>query len=213
MAYLQAIFTTLWNIWTHRNRVIYEGLTPNPMSVILISQSMSCRYKEAFSEQPRHTSQPRRTNTDQYPPSGQWQLILKLAGARSRKPKRWSSAYEAINMQGDSIFYGVTSSASRTTGGAMLDAVVKAGIRAKNHGYQRVLFLGASRKLVQVFRHRKIPDWLQQTRLADLNFLNQNGLSCNMFLVPHLVAKPVWSVAKLATQMPMNYCWYNPALL
>ena len=96
MAYLQAIFTTLWNIWTHRNRVIYEGLTPNPMSVILISQSMSCRYKEAFSEQPRHTSQPRRTNTDQYPPSGQWQLILKLAEARSRKPKRWSSAYEAI---------------------------------------------------------------------------------------------------------------------
>ena len=116
-------------------------------------------------------------------------------------------------MQGDSIFYGVTSSASRTTCGAMLDAVVKAGIRAKNHGYQRVLFLGASRKLVQVFRHRKIPDWLQQTRLADLNFLNQNGLSCNMFSVPHLVAKPVWSVAKLATQMPMNYCWYNPALL
>ena len=100
------------------------------MSVILISQSMSCRYKEAFSEQPRHTSQPRRTNTDQYPPSGQWQLIVELAGARSRKPKRWSSTYEAINMQEDSIFYGVTGIASWTTCGTMLDAVVKAG----NHG-------------------------------------------------------------------------------
>ena len=31
------------------------------LSVILISQSMACRYKEAFLDQPSHTSQPRRT--------------------------------------------------------------------------------------------------------------------------------------------------------
>ena len=116
-------------------------------------------------------------------------------------------------MQGDSIFYSVTSSAAKATCGAMLDAVVEAGIRVKNHGYQQVLFLGASRKLVQVFRNRKTSDWLHHTRIVDLNFLNQNGPCCNMFLVPHLIVKPVWSVAKLATQMPMNYCWYNPALL
>ena len=153
MAYLQAIFTTLWNIWTHRNRVIYEGLTPNPMSVILISQSMSCRYKEAFSEQPRHTSQPRRTNTHQYPPSGQWQLIVELAGARSRKPKRWSSAYEAINMQGDSIFHGVTDSASRTTCGAMLDVVVKAETHDIIHTFKNYF---ATVFLVFSFRKNKL---------------------------------------------------------
>ena len=135
---------------------------------------MACRYKKAFLDQPRHPIQPRRPNMDHYPPSGQWQLIVKIVGARSRKPKRWSSAYEPINMQGASIFYGVTSSVARTTCGAMLDAVVEAGIKAKNHGFQYVLFLGASRQLVQVFRHKKTPDWLQQTRLADLNFLNQN---------------------------------------
>ena len=115
-------------------------------------------------------------------------------------------------MQGDSIFYGVTSNVARTTCGAMLDAMVEAAIKAKNHGFQCVLFLGASRQLVQVFRHKKTPDWLQQTRLADLNFLNQNGLRCNMLLVPHLIVKSVWSVAKLACLMPMNYCWFNPAL-
>ena len=170
---------------------------------------MACRYKEAFFKHPRHISQPRRTNADQHPPLGQWQLINKISGARRRKPKRWSSAYEAINMQGDSNLCSV----ARTTYGAMLDVVVEAGIRAKYHGYQQVLFLGASRKLVQVFRHRKTSNWLHHTRIVDLNFLNQNGLSYSMFLVPHLIVKPVWSVAKLATQMPMNYCWYNLAIL
>ena len=72
MAYLQAIFTTLWHIWLHKNRVLYDGLHPNPMSVILISQSISCRYKEAFLDQTSHTSQPRRPQPDHYSFSGQW---------------------------------------------------------------------------------------------------------------------------------------------
>ena len=33
--YLQAIFTTLWTIWNHRNTVVHEGKQPNPMEVIL----------------------------------------------------------------------------------------------------------------------------------------------------------------------------------
>ena len=129
MAYVQAIFTTLWHIWLHRNRVLYDGLQPNPMSVILISQSMACRYKEAFLDQPSHTSQPRRPQPDHYSSSGQWQLIVKLAGARSRKPNRWSSAYEAITRQGDSLFYGVNSSVADTTCGALLDAMVEAALK------------------------------------------------------------------------------------
>lgn len=48
--YLQSFFTTLWTIWNHRNRVVHEGITPNPLQVILIAQSLSCRYKDAFSE-------------------------------------------------------------------------------------------------------------------------------------------------------------------
>ena len=117
----EGIFTALWHIWINRNRVLYDGLNPNPKTLILTSQSMACKYKEAFLDQPSHTSQPRRPNTDHYPPSGQWHLIIKIAGDRSRKPKRWSSAYEAINIQGDSIFYGVTSSVARTTCGWSYD--------------------------------------------------------------------------------------------
>ena len=46
---LQAIFTTLWTIWTHRNSVIREGKHPNPIEVVLTSRSLLCRYKDAFS--------------------------------------------------------------------------------------------------------------------------------------------------------------------
>ena len=49
MSYLQGIFTTLWSIWTHRNLVVHEGKHPNPLEVVLIAQSLVCRFKEAFS--------------------------------------------------------------------------------------------------------------------------------------------------------------------
>ena len=158
---------------------------------------MACKYKEAFLDQPSHTSQPRRPQHGHYSLSGQWQLIVKLVGAKSRKPNRWSSAYEAITRQRDSLFYSVNSCVAGTVGGALLDAMVEAAIKTKNHGFQYILFLGASRHLVQLFQHRKTTDRLQQIRLADLDFLTQNGLCCDVFLVPHLVVKSVWLVAKM----------------
>nr|XP_023918689.1 uncharacterized protein LOC112030231 [Quercus suber] len=106
------------------------------------------RYKEAFLDQPNHTSQPRRPQPNHYSPSGQWQLIVKIVGARSRKQKRWSYAYEAITRQGDSLFYGVNSNVADTTSGALLDAMVEAALKAKNHGFHYILFLGTSRHLV-----------------------------------------------------------------
>ena len=135
-----------------------------------------------------------------------WQLIVKLAGARSRKPNSWSSAYEAITRQGDCLFYGVNSCVAGTAVEALLDAMVEAAIKAKNHGFQYILFLGASRHLVQLFQHRKTTNRLQQIRLADLDFLTQNGLCCEVFLVPHLVVISVWLVANMACQMPLNGC-------
>ena len=52
VSHMQSIFTTLWTIWFHRNMVVHEGKQPNPMEVILIAQTLSCRYKKVFSSQP-----------------------------------------------------------------------------------------------------------------------------------------------------------------
>ena len=170
-----------------------ERITPNPMDVILTAQYLSCRYKETFNEQSTYNRSPRRPNAEHQPTAGQWQLIIKIAGARCKKPKRCSFAYEAVNMLGDNIFFGVDSSVAGSTCRAMLEAMVEACIRARNHGFQKVLFLGDSRRLVLAFIKKKAPEWLDNTRLADLNFLNQTGLICHMFLV-------------MATRVPMNQC-------
>ena len=73
MEYLQAIFTTLWTIWNYRNRVVHEGINLNPVDVILAAQSVSCRYKESFNDQPTYNSSPGRPKAEQQPAAGQWQ--------------------------------------------------------------------------------------------------------------------------------------------
>ena len=91
--------------------------------------------------------------------------------------------------------------------------MVEAGIIARNHGFQQILFLSYSKEFIQSFKKKKAPDWLHSSSMADLIFLAQHGISYNMILVLHLVVKEVWSVAKLATRVPVNQCWFSLALL
>ena len=46
MCYLQDVFITLWTIWTYCNKVVHQGSSPNPMEVILIAHTFSCRYRD-----------------------------------------------------------------------------------------------------------------------------------------------------------------------
>ena len=48
MFFLQSLFTILWAIWNHWNKVLHQGKSPNPMEVMLTAQSLACRYREAF---------------------------------------------------------------------------------------------------------------------------------------------------------------------
>ena len=137
MGYMQAIFTTLWTIWTHWNVVIHEGKEPNPMEVALTAQNLSCRYKEAFSSQSVSNSKCRRTEPKLNTAAGQWQLIIKIAGVRRRKAKRSAWAYEAKNLQGVIMFCVVASSTAISTYGAVQEALVEAAIKARSQGYHQ----------------------------------------------------------------------------
>ena len=104
----------------------------------------------------------------------------------------------------------MNSSNARTTTGALLEAVVEVGMTAKDQGFNQVLYLTDSRKLLQTFKIKTASDWHDSSRLADLNFLSTSGFHCDMFCVPHVVVKESWSVAKLATREPIRFCWFSP---
>ena len=92
--------------------------------------------------------------------AGDWQLIIKLAGARSRRPFRNGIAYEALTIQGERVFFGVNSSNARTSIGALLEAVVEAGLAAKDQGFHHVLFLTNSKNFLQTFKMKTVADCL-----------------------------------------------------
>ena len=104
----------------------------------------------------------------------------------------------------------MNNSSARTTIGALLEAMVEAGMVAKDQGFHQVLYLTDSRKFLQTFKMKTASDWLDSTRLADLSFLSTSGFHCDMLCVPHVVVKESWSVAKLATREPIHFCWFSP---
>lgn len=211
MCYLQDVFITLWTIWTYRNKVVHQGISPNPMEVILTAHTFSCRYRDILSNSINPRSSPARNLSTSNPIAAEnWHLIIKIAGARSRGQCRYGIAYEALTLQGDKVLFGVASSNARSFTGALLEAVVKAGLAAKNQGFQRVLFLTDSKGLTQIIRKEWATNWLDGVRLADFCFLKQNGLFCDVFWIPHITVKDLSSVAKMATLVPLNYCCRFP---
>ena len=134
MTYLQSLFTTLWTIWNHRNQVVHEGVSPDPMKVILMVQTLSCRYRNAFSNQQNSNLLSSRSEPPTQSVAGPWQLIIEVAGFRDKKKNRSAYVNEAVNIKGDCMFFGVNSSLARTAPGVLLEAVVEAGLIAENHG-------------------------------------------------------------------------------
>jgi len=91
---------------------------------------------------------------------GDWQLIIKLTGARSNRPFRNGIAYEALTIQGERVFFGVNSSNARTSIGTLLEVVVEDGLAAKDQGFHHVLFLTDSKNLLQTFKMKTVADCL-----------------------------------------------------
>ncbi|KAF3951501.1 hypothetical protein CMV_022852, partial [Castanea mollissima] len=136
-------------------------------------------YKTSFNAQ---EPLPRVSNTDVEPQSalGAWQLILKVAGFRSKRKKRCAYVYEVVNLQGACVFFGISSSVARTALAVLLEAVVEACFTAFNRGLQQILILSDSRGLLQTLHNRRTSSWQDNIRLAGLNFCFQAGLFCKM---------------------------------
>ena len=157
--------------------MVHQGITPDLVEVILTTQTLSCRYKDTLSGySPPGGRDDRCNKSERQSTAGDWQLIIKLAGARSRSPYRNGTAYEALTVQGDKVFFGVVSSNAKTSTGPLLEVVVEVGLAAKDQGFQHVLFLSDSKSLLQTFKLKRAFDWLDSTRLADLCFFDSKWL-------------------------------------
>ena len=92
MDYLRSVFTFLWTIWNHRNMVIHDRITPNPIEVILTAHTLPCRLKEAYERKESHDNSHRGNYSAYQNFGGPWDLIVKVAGARRKRPRRTAFA-------------------------------------------------------------------------------------------------------------------------
>lgn len=109
MSFLQSLFAIFWSLWNHRNQVLHQGKTPNPMEVILTFQTLICRYHEAFNGN-QVQGLASRNHSPQQITHNERQILIKVVGYKKRSSKRSGYAYEAKTLDGSTIFTSGASS-------------------------------------------------------------------------------------------------------
>ena len=211
MDFLQSFFTILWSIWRHRNLVLYQGKTPNPIEVVLTSHSLICRYQEAFKNCQHQGHKPNQQL--QWPSNRDWQLIIKVAAHRNRRTRRSGYAYEARDMEGRVIFTGGASKERQIPYIALLEAVSEVVFKAKNLGVNEIIILSNSRRLEQICNNARTPIFQELTLCPNLTQFQQQGLITFSFVVPNFVLSRVIDLAFITTCFPVHLCRLNPNLV
>ena len=209
MNYLLALFTTLWSIWNHR-MVLHQGQIPNPVEVIIISQSLTCRYQEAFnqSQVQEIKSNPKQTKSL---PHQNWQILIKVAVDRNRKVGRYGFSFEATTLEGSTLFKGGANSGRQSIYIATQEALVKSILKAKALGFCKILVLCNNKKLVQACNQTSNPSWQDQALLSDLYQLQKQSLIVCMFFVPRLVISHVLNLTTRVANYPGQFCYMDPS--
>ena len=86
--------------------MINQGICPNPLEVILMAQSLSCRYRITFFNFAQDLIAAATTPSMSWIAAnhqqclvGPWDLIIKIAGAMGRRNQRRAFAYNASNIE------------------------------------------------------------------------------------------------------------------
>ena len=102
---LRSIFTIPWTIWIHRNLIFHNGKTPNLVEVILTSQSLIYRFKEAFNLYKGYNHCQRSRNRTKECRQN-WQFLIKVAATKNKRTRRSGFAIEARSLDGSILFGG-----------------------------------------------------------------------------------------------------------
>ena len=138
--------------------MVHVGKQPNPLDVILTSQSLMCRYKEAHNccSTSSHCSTVQQRSDQKV--GGPWQLIIKVVAARVKKFIRSGFAYEAKSMQTDVVLQGIASCTGIVVSITIQEAMIKVALKARSLGFNHILFLCDSRRAVNVTNSKWPPN-------------------------------------------------------
>ncbi|KAK9985957.1 hypothetical protein SO802_030908 [Lithocarpus litseifolius] len=125
-------------------------------------------------------------------------VLIKIAGRKRKQTNRSAYEYEAKTVQGNCIFTGTFNCAAKTVLAAAQEALMDAILKARSLGYQRILVLSSSNRLVQVSNLVRTPNWQEQTMVSDI--LHSSGMDfyVNCFLFQN------WSLVMF---VPIHHFW------
>ena len=194
MDLLQAVFTTLWLIWNHRNVVLHKGKVPMPLEVVLMFQSLICRCREAF-----QTHQDQRQIYKPKPSifmlTQNWQVLIEVAASRNRRTKRCGFAFEARRMDGALLFRGGTSCGRPIQHLAAQEALVETLIKSTAMDLFKAILVSNDQRRAELCNNQRKATWQDQALAMDLQNLHQQGLITHFLLVPNVVIGQVLYLA------------------
>ncbi|KAL0015319.1 hypothetical protein SO802_002388 [Lithocarpus litseifolius] len=172
-----------------------------------MAQTLPCRYREAFNKEESQQFKEYKHSSDPNPTGGQWQIVLKLVGARRKGRFDSAFAYEAKNRQAEVVFWRVKSCVASSAVGALHEALVEASIQARTLGFQQVLVLSNCRKLVLLFNGCAKRNWRERTMMENLSYIQQASVVFKLTFVPKVVLENVYHLASQTTNVPTHVCW------
>ena len=132
-----------------------------------------------------------------------------MAAYRNRRSRRSGYAFEAIKLNGSTLFTGGASCGPHYL--AIQDAFGEAILMAKELGFSRILTLSNStRRLKQVCNWSRNPSWQEQTPISALNQLQQQGMVTHIFFVPKTMILHVLDLATITTSFLVHHCRISP---
>ncbi|KAK9986831.1 hypothetical protein SO802_031782 [Lithocarpus litseifolius] len=157
MELLQAVFTTLWTIWNHRNMVLHKGKAQGSLSTITRPEAK--------------TEIKAKHNVNQ-----NWQVLINVVASKNRRTKRCGYAIEARKLDGTLLFRGGASSGRPTQHLAVQEALVEALIKSTAMGLYRVVVVSTDQRMVEICNKHRKAAWQGQALLMDLQNLHRHSI-------------------------------------
>jgi hypothetical protein len=199
---LQKILTLLWSIWFHRNQIMFEGKQPNPLEIVLTSNSLSNRFLQHFSNTARNTGGAgHKAQAATWTLDTNWQVLITTAGGALQHSTRHGIAYMGKLRDGQVIFVGYKTTTTQNSKVARLLVIRESILTATKLGFQRLIIFTKDRDIEQMWGYNHLSRWWLTSLFQDIkNLQHQYHLSLTIKATTKPVLKETKSLALTASR-------------